>query len=325
MKHLATKNAYPDARHAWLMAVTAAFVIGVLRTALTPYATEHPLAYGLVLGFTLVVLAGFLLFCRLTPTPATTVIGTPATAAAIAAAVTGAAFVVFAFVSAVNWVVFNVTPYPSKVLLGTPDKVFLLLLIASATAAGIFFLMLAIRWFRTRTTHRYVLSLAAVLPTVWVWFRLIRYVTSYASLVGLFHDLYDVVMILFEAVFFYLFARYLAGEEQTTSRFFVGVSLCTGVLCAVGCFTQVALYILQDKTSFETCALIVAPDFGVAALSFTMAFAQLFGDTCDDSPEIVPVMEPETEPEDGDGAEFLISDAWFTVLDPEETNDEDET
>lgn len=325
MKHLIKQSTYPDARHAWFLAAVAAVMIGILRTVLTPYATKQPLAYGLVLGFTVLVLAGLLLFCYLKPTPAVTVVGRPALASAIASAVAGATFLVFALVAAINLVVFGVSPYPSKVNLNTPDKVFVLLLIASAAAAGIFFLLLAIRWFRAGTTHRYTLSLAAVLPAFWVWFRLIRYITSYASLVGLFRNLYEVVMILFEAVFFYLFARYLSGEEKTTSRFFVGVSLCTGTLCVIGCFTQVALYVLQDQEAFKACALIVAPDFAVAMLSFTLAFAQLFGDACDDSPDVVPVMKLETESEDGDGAEFLISDTWFMVSDPEEIDDEDET
>lgn len=322
MKHVAKKTAYPDTRHACLLAIPTAVVIALLRTVLTPLATAYPLPYGIVLGVAALLLVGLFVFCRIRQTEPVAVGGRAAAVAAIGAAVTGATFLVFAVVSAVNWVAFNVMPYPNKAAPANIDKMFCLFMIGTAALSGLFFFTLAIRWLRAGYTGRYQLLVPALVPVIWSWFRLIRYITSYASLVGLFRDLYELSTILFEMVFFFLFARYLAGDEENRSPFFVGVSLCTGFLCTVSCLTQAALFVVQNETAFDTCALVVAPDFGVALLAFAVAFAQCFGKP---QAEEVPEQPEEidtTSLEDGEGAEFLIGDDWFTVYDPDENEEE---
>ena len=161
--------------------------------------------------------------------------------------------------------------------------------------------------------------LLALAPVLWGWMRLIRYITSYASSLGLFRNLYDLGTIVFEILFFVVLARYLSGVGDKVSWYFFGISLCTGLLCTVSGAAQFVFFLAQDAASFETCALVTAPDFSVALLAFSVAFSQAFGDGYVEpiTPEVVEKVE-EYDPEEGEGAEYLLSDQWFSVYDPEE-------
>lgn len=304
-------------RHACVLTAAVTVILAVLRTALTPTAFDQPLPYGIVLGAAGVVLAVLLVLSGLKHTPPITVGGRMARVSAAGAAVVGAAFVIFSGVTAHEWFAWGVVPYPSKATLNGFDQLLVFFLIAAGLAAGALFLLSAVRWWRCERTTRRCMPLLALAPVFWSWIRLIRYITSHVSSIGLFRNVYDLSMIVFEMLFFVLLARYVSGVGEKPSRFFFGVSLCTGLLCAVSCITRAALFLAQDQTAFDTCALVTAPDFGVAAFALITAFAQSFGTACEDE-------EPETEEEplvkkdDGEGAEYLLSDQWFTVYDPEE-------
>ncbi len=329
MKHFRNNKITVDYRHVCLLSLLAALVLAGMRGMLTPIALQQPTAYRIGMIITGVVLLAVLVLCAFKRTEAITVEGPMARVAAVGAAVTGATLLVFSVVTALNWQFQRprVMPFPAKSIPTNVDQLFLYLLVIMGVLAGLSFLMLSVCWLFGGYTRRGILPLLSLSPVVWTWIRVIRYITSYASLVGLFHDLYDLATILFEMVFFVLLARYVSGEEFD-SRFFVGVSLCTGVVCTVSSITQVMLFLQQNAVAFDTCALVIAPDFGVAILAFATAFAQAFGKPATEetvAPKLtVPTPPPEEEeddPEDGEGAEFLLSDEWFTVYDPEEQPD----
>lgn len=311
-------------RHACVLTAVAAVVLAVLRTALTPTAFDQPLPYGIVVAVAGGLLAALLILSALNHVPPITVGGRMAQVSAAGAAIAGATFVIFSLVTAHDWFMLGIVPYPNKASMTGLDEMLVFLQIAAGLAGGIVFLLVAVQWWRSERTIRRCMPLLALVPVLWSWIRLIRYVTSHVSSLGLFRNIYDLGMIVFEMLFFVQLARYLSGVGETPSRFFFGVSLCTALLCTASSITQTALFLVQDQTSFDTCALVAAPDFGVALFAFATVFSQGFGAAVAEDIEEVPEDE-ETEEvgQDGQGAEYLLSDQWFAVYDPEEQDTAD--
>ncbi len=317
----------PNYRYVCIVTAAAAVLLAVLRIVLTPVAFEQPAPYAIALAAAIALVAALLIFSALGKQPLSAIGGRAARVAAAAAILTGATFVIFSFEAAFSWLVEQVMPFPQKPLYGVVDEALLGIYLVAGLLSGVFFACLAIHWWHDQKTTRGLVPLLALAPVVWSWARVIRYITSYASTTGLFRNLYDLAMIVFEMVFFVLFARYLARLDEGASRFFFGVSLCTGLLCTVSGVSQVVFFLLQDQQAFNTCVLVTAPDFAVAFFAFAVVFALAFGKPCEEPPEEEseePEVTEEEDPEDGFGAEFLLSDEWFAVPDPEEEEEDND-
>lgn len=307
----------PQMRQVCVLTAVAAGLLAILRTVLTPTAFDQPLPYGIALGMTCVLLAALLVLCVLKSTPPITVGGRMARVSAVGAAVAGATMLIASLVTAHDWFTLGIMPYPNKVLAGGIDKLFICLLILAGLIGGAFFLFLAVNWWCKGVCTRRFMPLIALAPVLWSWVRLIRYITSHVSSLGLYRNLYDLGTIVFETLFFIAFARYVSRVAEKSSRFFFGLSLCTGLLCTISAVTQIGLFLVQDLAAFETCALVMAPDFGVALLAFVTAFGQGYGTPCKEEDLEQPEEPTEEDDGDGEGAEYLISDQWFAVYDPE--------
>ncbi len=321
MKHMKQQQngmTQQQIRQVCVLTAVAAGLLTIWRTALTPTAFEQPLPYGIALGVAGFLLVAVLVLCALKNTPPITVGGRMARVSAAASAVVGGTLLTSSLVTAHKWFTLGIVPYPNKVSVGSADGFFICLWIIAGLAASVFFLVLAVSWWCTGVCRRRVMPLIALAPVLWSWVRLIRYITSHISSLGLYRNLYDLGTIVFEILFFIVFARYVSGVAEKPSRFFFGISLCTGFLCTISALTQAALFLAQDQTAFETCALVTAPDYGVALLAFVTAFAQGHGTPCEDEDAQQPEKPFEPDDDDGDGAEYLISDQWFMVHDPEE-------
>ncbi|MBR5540491.1 MAG: hypothetical protein IKU56_03845 [Clostridia bacterium] len=302
-----------------VLTAAAALVLGILRAVLTKTAFDQPLPYGITLGAAGVLLVVILAVFGLENVRPIKVIGRMAQVSAAGAALAGATLVVFSVVTAQQWFAWRVMPYPSKGSVSGLDTTFLYLLIAAGLAGGVFFLLLAVRWWRFEQMTGRFIPLLALTPVLWSWIRLLRYITSHVSSLGLFRNVYDLGMIVFETLFFVLLARYVSGTSKKASRFFLGVSLCTGLLCTISGITQIGSFLAQEQAVFDTCALVISPDLGMAVFAFATAFAQSFGtagasiDLQEEPREMIA-----DDFEDGQGAEFLLSDQWFAVYDAEE-------
>lgn len=320
MKYTKQDNSIRFSRYVCFLTVAATAFLAVLRVALTPLAVSQPIPYGIALGTTAVLLGFLLLFSKTKSDEPCAVSGGVIRVAAGAIAVTGSAFAVFSAATLADWLTMQVMPYPGKTMATAFDKICLYLLVAAGFAAALLFLRLAVRWWRTKEIAVTRIPVLALAPVVWTWIRLVRYITSHVSATGLFRNAYDLAMILLEMVFFLLLARYISGVGNKAPRMIFGVSLCTGLLCAISSISQIAFLLLQDAGSFETMSLVIAPDFGVALLAFALAFAHAYGEKIERDNEEDPQEEFQVMEESG-GAEFLISDASFGLYDSEETQD----
>ncbi len=264
-------------QQACLVSLCLTAVLSVWRIIITPMAEAATISYGVLAAVTVLAVPGLLVWCGLQTQPLHTPQGLPAVCLALATALTGALLAVSGIFTAYRWLLLGQMPFPQKMFLTATDSVFLYGLIFSAVIGGVCFLVLAAEWLQQRKAFRGVFPLAALLPVVWTWFRLLRFETSHVSTLGLFRNAMDLGMLAAEMLFFLSFARYVSGVEgKTPPRFFVGVALCTGMLCAVSVLTRFAMLLSQEAAAFAESALIASPDLGVVILAFSSAFAQAF-------------------------------------------------
>ena len=297
----------PVYRTACMVAAVAAVLFTVMRVALTPIADAAPLAYAFSLCVLLLFVIAVAVYSALAKKEPIVVRGKSAYVSAAAATITGVSFLVYTILSVLNWWLYQAMPYPDKAL------------------AAIWLLCVGIRWWCAGKTVKVPMYGLALAPVVWCWVRLIRYITSYVSLGGLFHNVYEIGTMIFETLFFMLLIKVITGVGKQPSRFFMSVSLCTGFFCTISALSQAWFFIVQDAASYSTTLLVTAPDFAVAFLAFAVAIAQSVGIPADAEEEQsipVTVTKSDEEMEDGDGAEFLLSDEWFTVYDPDDEDEE---
>ena len=299
---MAMQNNY---RHAFLASLCCTAILSVWRTVITPYAEAATVSYGILAAVTVLAVIGLLVWCGLRTESLHTPQGLPAMCMAVATALTGALLTVSSAFIAQRWFVRGEMPFPQKLLPTVVDTVFLYGLIFSGFFGGVCFLFLAARWLQRREAFRGMFPLAVLLPLVWTWFRLLRFEISHVSTLGLFRNVFDLGMLAAEMLFFLSFARYVSGvAEERKPRFFVGIALCTGMLCTVSVLTKFAMLCSQEAAAFSESALVTAPDLGVAVLAFATAFGQTVAsqpqnreETEPEETAVAPQEEPVTEEE----------------------------
>ncbi|MBR2406062.1 MAG: hypothetical protein IKB04_03315 [Clostridia bacterium] len=267
------------------------------------------------------------LLCGIKPRESRSVTGGLATVTAALTAVTGMALAVSALTDGLD-LLKGIYPYPQPLTLTVMSKILLFLLIGGGIGGGAVLAVIGVRWFFNRTVDRTQFVGVALLPVVWMWARLIWYMTSFTSAINRFRSLNEVALLLFEMLFLLVFARYVSGVEEKTPRFAVPIALCTGILGVSACVTRVASLVMQNTEVFDATSLIAAPDFAVALLAAAWAVGQLFGEG-----EAVPPLPEEEEeaaeedsveeqPENEEEPSFLLNED--DLAESEESEEDDE-
>ncbi len=302
-------------RFAAVTAVGAAVLLSVLRLG-----DKNDVASLCVAVVSAVVL---FLLCGVKPFEQRAVWGNTGIATAAAAALTGTVLVVSAVSDAVDLSA-GVYPYPQPVTLTALNQLLLFVMIGGGVASGLFFVFTGVRWFSERATSRGLLGGAALLPVLWIWARLIWYMTSFASAANRFRSLPEVAMLLFEMLFLFVFARYVSGVEEKTPRFVIPVALCTVLFGVAACITRFASLVSQNADHFADTALITAPDIGITVLAAAWVVGQLFGEgevapLCPETEEELAADEPQSEEAK---QPFVLDESLFDDIETDDGEEE---
>lgn len=254
----------------------ATAILTVWRIAVTPQAAQGSVLYHLLPVFTVVAVLALLLWCGLKKEPLYAVKGNGAVGITAATFIAGALLTGYSLVVAGRWFLERKMPYPQKSIPTQMDALFLVGLMICGLAGGVFLIYLSAQWWKNRRVERGGFPWLALIPVFWSWFRLLRYETSHVSAIATFCSLPDVAVLVAEMLFLLAFARFVSGVEEKPPRFFVGISLSTGMLCTMGVLTGIARLFLQKTIAVSEGALIIVPDIGFALLAFSMAFGQAF-------------------------------------------------
>lgn len=222
----------------------------------------------------------------------------------------------------------NIYPYPQPLTITAVGTLLVWVGALSALVGGAFLIATALRRYLQGRTTRVSRGVLALLPVVWIWVRILWYMTSFASAANRFRSLFEIAMLLFEMLFLFAFARHLAGMEDDAPRFVLPTALSAAMLGLVVCLTRFAAYLMQDAALFGNTALLTAPDLFAAVLAGVFALTQLLPRYyCAEEPapeaeeeSTPPVTESEAEEEDD--SPFLLSETDLKDEEPEEDEEE---
>ncbi len=286
--------------------VAMSVVLGILRTVAMPLIAQHQTASFANIAL-LLLTAASLIFCIVAPrkakTPLRTFGGRSAAWLSATSLFTGFSLLVLAVQSLTERSA--TTPSDAVPPMGSLLSV---LLFAFSLLSGAFFVLYGIlRPFTFETPKGEKLcAVLALAPIVWSWVRIGRYETSFLSSAGIFLSVYDLFLLLSEAVFFLCFARYAAKPDEAYPRATVAAAMFTAILTVCGCLARTVLLLVGDHDSAHLCDLITAPDLGIGLLAFSFISGQWFA-PAPKRPE--PKPSPIQEVTDEDGlTRFLLSD-----------------
>lgn len=309
-------------RVACAVAAVMGLALTVMRLAWTPADTVKSGLYTATLCVIGIALAALFFLCGTRRRELISAEGLPAVLSAAASAWVGAALVIHAAGTFLDFC-HGEYPYPQPVTATALNRVVVIVMILGAVLGGVFFLLTAARWFINQRTDRASFGLLALGPVLWTWARLLWYITSFASAVNRYRSVTETALVLFEMLFLLAFARYASGVEERTPRFALPIALCTAMLGLVSCFTRFGAYVMQDAMLFSGTALLVAPDLAIAALAAVFVGQQMFAVPLPQEEPVSAEDEPGStaEAEEEDVAEFLLDiDALST--DPEDDEED---
>ena len=264
--------------------------------------------------------AAVVLLCGAKQKPLLIVTETPAKVLGVVTALVGVMLLLFSASQAMA-LLKGIYPYPQPAV-GTGPLLGNIIVWAtdiSGIGGGVVFILGGIQWFTSGATQRGRFGAAALLPVVWLWGRLVWYMTSFASAVNRFSSLTEAVLLLLEMLFLLSFARYLSGVEETAPRFTVPLSLCTAMVGAAVWLVRLFAILRESQTLYVETELIVFPDFGLLLLAAVFAYSQMFGNGTETWEE-QPAPEEDSDEED-DTPRFVLSADDMAVTDEEESEE----
>ncbi len=290
-----------------ITAITATVVLSVMRLIWRPQGSTVSGGYAAMLCVAAVVLVALFFLNGNGKRRTEAVLGVPAILSAAAMAVTGVALLLSALGGIADWQQ-GVYPYPQPVTAGTVAVVLAWVMFLSGALGGVFYLLTAARWLTKRRTDCCAMGLPALLPVVWSWARILWYMTSFASAVNRFRSVTEVAMLLFEMLFLFVFARHIAGMEETAPRYVFPVALAEAMLGLIVFVTRIGALVTQDAELFSGTALVTTPDMAVTLLAVVFVVGQMMPSKyvpADATTEPQPLSEPVVSVEEDDEGEAV--------------------
>ncbi len=287
---------------ACFVTVAAALVLTVLQLG--------NLSYGVVLCIAVLVALALFLLCGFKRQKSIAVAGVPAQLTAGAAALTGMAMLVSGISDSLD-LLGGKYPYPQPLSVTFAGKLLVYMMLAGAIGGGLFFLWLAVRSFSERRVESGQFGVISLLPVVWLWGKLLWYMTSFVSATDRFRASIEVAMMLFEMLFLLSFARYVSGVEEKEPRFAVPLALCTAFFGLSSCMTRFSSFVLQDAQTFSATALVSSPDLGIVLLALLFVVSQRFCKPAPPQPVFEAEEEPVTPQETVEDDSFLLTEEVF--------------
>ncbi|MBQ3259374.1 MAG: hypothetical protein IJA68_02540 [Clostridia bacterium] len=211
-----------------------------------------------------------------------------------------------------SWRFSAIWPYPSDQTPASLSAFLIGILLVFSLLGGAFFVLQGLAWYGGKPLSVFV-NVLALFPLGWVWLRVCQYEVSYYSSLPVMRHWYDLAMVLAEMLFFLAFARFVMLPDKPP-RFFLGLSLVTGMLTAVSCVTRVAMALLGEQEAWYNTGLVTSADLGVCLLAFGFAAAYV---PAKEPVEQEPLVEEEVVEEPTPSDDVVVE-----TLTPPEAEDE---
>ncbi len=169
------------------------------------------------------------------------------------------------------WFAAGRVPPPTTAMTSTVPVALLIIAGVLAVIGGIVLILLGRQVWRERGTRAGMCSWELLIPVLWVWFRLTRYLMSYASAVSLDECVYDFGMLVAELLFMFKFARYVSGIGRTTVASMLAYTMSASVWSLSAPLTRACMYALGDTQAYLASRLAGFSDLAVGLLALVFA------------------------------------------------------
>ena len=143
-------------------------------------------------------------------------------------------------------------------------------------------------------TRRGIAQWSILAPVMWMWFRLINYEMSYASMVRIEDNFFGFVMLILEMLFLFRLARYASGIGRVSAGSMQWYSMAAAVFAVSGPLTRVVMYLLGDNMAYDAYYLAGPVDMAMGVLALVLSVA-LVGGTVPVQPSVSDTPEERVE------------------------------
>lgn len=133
-------------------------------------------------------------------------------------------------------------------------------------------------------TRRGIAQWSILAPVMWMWFRLINYEMSYASMVRIEDNFFGFVMLILEMLFLFRLARYASGIGRVSAGSVMWNSMAAALFAVSGPLTRVIMYLLGDNMAYDAYYLAGPVDMAMGVLALAVGIALVSGTPVDQSP-----------------------------------------
>lgn len=208
------------------------------------------------------------------------------------------------------WVTAGRVPPPQTAMASAVPVALLIITGVLAVASGVVLVLLSRQVSAERGTRTEMCTWEMLIPVLWVWFRLTRYLMSYASAVSLDECVYDFGMFVAELLFMFKLARFVSGIGRTTVSGMLAYALSASVWALSAALTRVCMYALGDTQAYLASRLAGFSDFAVGVLALVFAGGLWYSTHHPDPPED----EPEVS-EDSSDSPFTVEGLILGTMD----------
>lgn len=146
------------------------------------------------------------------------------------------------------------------------EKIFCLL-------GGVALVRLGLSLASESATRRGIAQWSLLAPVLWLWLVLANYEMSYASMVRLSDGFFTLMSYIFEMLFLFYFARYMAGVGKVGSHTLLFFS-CGATLFAISApGVKMIMYLMQDSEAYNAAGATGVLDLAVGLLALTVSIA----------------------------------------------------
>lgn len=253
-----------------------AVLFSVLRVLLLDADTDvdtgaYQASYGLIaLLAVLVVGLLVLVWCRKEPRAPLDAQRTAAPAVAVCAA--GAVIAVSTFLELCAFVGQGIAPAPLSQIANGADRFCLWGALLCGVLGGIALIVYGVSAMRGRALQPWLQGLL-ILPVLWLWFRLARYMLSYLSAMSMAQTFYDYAMMVFQLLFMFHLMRFLGGVGKIAERWLLLSTLGTVVCSLSNVATRLFAFLDNNSAAFGASQLAGFADAAVGVLALVMALS----------------------------------------------------
>lgn len=298
-------------------------VVTAMRVVLAPLSrdpnTGHFTVNVVVIAVALLAVAAMALLARLGDDRRVDVGRFTATPLALSALLAGGLIGIVGVYDLLGWFTVGRVPPPQTAMASSMPIALLVITGALAAVSGIVMVMFGRQIFVDHGTREGMCTWEMLIPVLWVWFRLTRYLMSYASAVSLDECVYDFGMFVAELLFLFRLARFVSGVGKTTVGEMMAYAMSASVWSLSAALTRVCMYALGDTQAYLSSRLAGFPDFAVGLFALVFAGGLWYSTYHSDSSPI-----EEAEPVSSDDGEAADDGFPTLILSLEDMGDKNE-